>query len=289
MDRRRTSLYKRVSFLVSGLFALALFVFAVFALSAKLRSYELADIVSGLSLLSVKQLSFAILLTIVSYVALIGYDLVSLYYIKRKLPLRQVAFASVLSYIFSNNLGFTIFTGNAIRYRYYKKFGLDGVEVAKLISLCIATFWVGLFASGGVALAFFPVRLPDSLKGILPAGNLSRVGAALLGLTLAYLLASVLVQRPFTVFKREVSFPDSRVALLQVGVSLVDWFLASLVLYVLLPATSPVGFPLFFAVFIVAQIAGLVSHVPGGLGVFDSILFPARDSFRFLPKLARVA
>jgi len=195
-------LYKRVSFLVSGLFALALFVFAVFALSAKLRSYELADIVSGLSLLSVKQLSFAILLTIVSYVALIGYDLVSLYYIKRKLPLRQVAFASVLSYIFSNNLGFTIFTGNAIRYRYYKKFGLDGVEVAKLISLCIATFWVGLFASGGVALAFFPVRLPDSLKGILPAGNLSRVGAALLGLTLAYLLASVLAKKPFTVFKR---------------------------------------------------------------------------------------
>lgn len=272
MYRRRASLNKRVSLIVSGLFALAIFLLAAFAISAKLRTYELADIVSGFSLLSVKQLSFAILLTIVSYVALVGYDLVSLHYVKRKLPLRQVAFASVLSYIFSNNLGFTLFTGNAIRYRYYKKFGLDGVEIAKLISLCIATFWVGLFASGGVALAFFPMRLPDSLKGILPAENLGWVGAALLAATLAYLLASVLVKKPFTVFKREVSFPDRRVALLQVGVSLVDWFLASLVLYVLLPASSPVGFPLFFAVFIVAQIVGLVSHVPGGLGVFDSIM-----------------
>jgi phosphatidylglycerol lysyltransferase len=265
-------LSKRISLIVSAVFACVLFGLAIFTIFLKLRSYEIGDIISGLSSLSVKQLSFAILLTIVSYVALIGYDLVSLYYVRRTLPLRRVAFASVLSYVFSNNLGFTLLTGNAIRYRYYKKFGLDGVEIAKLISLCIATFWVGLFASGGVALTLFPVSLPDFPPGFPPVRDLSAVGVVLLAITFGYLLASVLVKKPLTILKRQVSFPDWRVASLQVAVSLVDWFLASLVLYVLLPASSPVGFPLFFTVFMVAQIAGLVSHVPGGLGVFDSIM-----------------
>jgi uncharacterized membrane protein YbhN (UPF0104 family) len=263
---------KKIPLLANALFAILLFAGAAYTIRVKLAAYEPADILAGLSHITSGQITAAILLTILSYITLIGYDLVALFYLRKWLPLPKIAFTSVLSYIFSNNLSFTLLTGNAIRYRYYKKFGLSTIEVAQLISVCIATFWVGLAVAGGVGLYFSPLRLPDTLLAWLPIRNLSAVGALLLGITIAYLVLSLVIKRSFTVFKHRIHFPNARVALLQIGVALVDWYIASLCLYVLLPSPSPISFSVFFAAFIVAQIAGLISHVPGGLGVFDTVI-----------------
>jgi uncharacterized membrane protein YbhN (UPF0104 family) len=63
-----------------------------------------------------------------------------------------------------------------------------------------------------------------------------------------------------------------RVALLQMGVSLLDWGLSGLALYVLLPARHPVSLPDFFGAFLLGQMAALVTQLPGGIGVFEAVM-----------------
>ncbi|MFZ4617756.1 MAG: lysylphosphatidylglycerol synthase domain-containing protein, partial [Rectinemataceae bacterium] len=276
---------KKTSMILGGSLSLVIFLAAAWSIGVKLETTDLAAVASVLGSLSPAAPLAAVLLTLLSYAALVGYDLVAFLHLGKRLPLRQVALTSVLSYVFSNNLSFTLVTGNAIRYQYYSRYGLSGADIARLISLCIATFWVGLFLTGGLALVFKPPSLPSALSGWIPDAGPGLVGAALLATCAAYLLLSLFVRRSVTVFGAEFSFPKASVALLQFLVASVDWIIASLVLFVLLPGQEAIGFPLFFSVFIIAQFAGLLSHVPGGLGVFDAIVLWSFSSFADEPAL----
>lgn len=121
-----------------------------------------------------------------------------------------------------------------------------------------------------------------------------------------YLLASTVRGRPIAIGSREIRLPRPKVAFGQAGVSVLDWTLSCAALYVLLPADVPVSYPLFLGIFLLAQVAALISPLPGGLGVFEGLvllLLPAgspvpgvvgsllvyRVTYYLLPLLAAVA
>ncbi|MFM7576418.1 MAG: hypothetical protein ACKO5Q_05710, partial [Microcystaceae cyanobacterium] len=51
-----------------------------------------------------------------------------------------------------------------------------------------------------------------------------------------------------------------------------DWGLSTAIIYLLLPHTEQLDYGNLFSIFLLAQIAGLLSNIPGGLGVFETII-----------------
>jgi len=76
----------------------------------------------------------------------------------------KISFVSVISYVFSNNIGFSSFSGSAVRFRFYSSLGLSTEEIVKIITFCLFTFWIGLFISAGVAFVIEPISIPKILK-----------------------------------------------------------------------------------------------------------------------------
>jgi phosphatidylglycerol lysyltransferase len=250
------------------LLGLILFAAALFALHHALAGHRYLDVVAEIESISAPALLVAALCTVGSYAVLTGYDFLSLRYLGRSLPPLRVALASFTSYALSNNIGFAALAGGSVRLRLYSAWGLSTIEVAKLVGFAALTFWVGFFAAEGVALAFAP--LPASMP---VQGDWARMaGGLMLAMVAAYLLATVLRRRPLVFRGFALDIPRPRIALAQVLVSTADWALASAALYVLMPPELRLTYPDFVAIFLLAQVAGLISHVPGGLGVFESVM-----------------
>lgn len=217
------------------------------------------------------RLALAALLTGAAYAIMSGYDVLALRYVRLRLPLRRVVATSAAAYAVSQTLGFAAVTGNAVRYRFWSAWGLTGAEIGQAAGFVGATFTIGLLATCGLALAVEP---PTQLVLLgLPVPVARVVGALLLGAVAAYVGWSARRQgRPLAIGGWRLPVPGPRLALAQLALAALDWAVAAAVLRVLLPATPGLGFVAFAGAFTLAQCAGLVSHVPGGLGVFDALI-----------------
>lgn len=231
------------------------------------------------------QVALAGALTAIAYAVLSGYDALALAYVRRhpdvratdarppavRLALPRVMATSALAYAVSQTLGFAALTGNAVRYRFWSAWGLSPVEVTQAAGFVAATFTAGLATVCGLALAFEPAR-ELSLLGTPPlAGRL--VGALLLTASAAYVAWSAARRgRPVRIRGWAFPVPGPGFATLQLALALVDWAVSASVLWVLLPPTPGLGFLPFVGAFTIAQCAGILSHVPGGLGVFETLL-----------------
>ena len=208
------------------------------------------------------------LFAIGAYAVLIAYDVLALRYIKSDLPTRRIAFISFIAFSFSNALGFPLLLGGGLRYRLYNAAGLSSADIAVTIAFNTATFWLGVLSATGVSLLVAPGGT-ELLFGI-PLSSLRPVGVLLLLSVAAYLLACAWFRRPIRIFDWEFAPPSGRMALVQVAVAFVDWVLVAAVLWAVLPLPpANLTFGLVLCAFVLAQVAGLVSHVPGGLGVFE--------------------
>src|SRR5262245_29530423 len=208
--------------------------------------------------------------TIAGYLLLTGYDALALRHIGKSVPYRRTSLASFIAYALSNNVGFAMLSGAAVRYRLYSAWGLAGWEIVSVIAFCSLTFWVGFLAVGGAVFLLEPLAIPAGAR--LPIHSLHPLGAVLLLLLGAYLAVCALRRRPVKVRSAELAVPAPRLALLQLILSSLDWLIAGSVLYVLLPGGAAVSFPQLLGVFLLAQICGLASQVPGGLGVFETVV-----------------
>jgi phosphatidylglycerol lysyltransferase len=209
----------------------------------------------------------AVLLTAANYLVLTGYDALALRYIHHALPYRHIALASFIGYAFSNNL--SLLAGGAARLRLYPAWGVSAGEVSKVVAFCTLTFCLGLFASGGVVLLVKPLALPAALH--LPFRSSRPLGLLFLGLIGGYLSWSTLGHRPLRVRAWELLPPVPWLSLAQVAVSSIDWILVAGVFSVLLPPAAPSSLEVF-GIFLLAQVAGVLSQVPGGLGVFETVV-----------------
>lgn len=209
----------------------------------------------------------AVVLTALGYAVMTLYDMFALAAIGRRLPRARVALISFISYAFSNTLGMALLVSGSIRYRFYIQAGLSTAEVARVVLFCTLSFWLGLCAVTGATLLLEPVS-PD-----LPFAALHLPLGVLLALfPLAWLLGGLLRRRPLRLWRWQFALPAPGTALRQVLVGALDWGLAAAVLYALMPSEIVIDFGPFLAIFVLAQMAGLVSHVPGGLGVFEAVM-----------------
>src|SRR5690606_32489847 len=123
---------------------------------------------------------------------------------------------------------------------------------------------------GGWLFTSSPLRLPTTLS--IAARMVHLIGMGLLAwATLDFALAAVL-KEPLLFKGLRLKWPPVQAALPQLCVSSVDWILAAFVLYLLMPDSVDTGFIYFLAVFVSAQILGLIAHVPGGIGVLDALV-----------------
>ncbi|MEW5319167.1 MAG: hypothetical protein WDW38_010335 [Sanguina aurantia] len=166
----------------------------------------------------------------------------------------------------TNAVGMSLLVSGSIRYRFYIQNGLTTAEVARVVLFCTASFWLGLLALTGVTLLCVPLPVDFPLSAY-------RIEIAL-ALTLVPLLwlAGGLMKRPLRIARWRFNTPSPATGLRQILIGAFDWGLAAAVLYVLMPDQLNNGFGHFLAIFVIAQIIGLISHVPGGLGVFEAVM-----------------
>jgi uncharacterized membrane protein YbhN (UPF0104 family) len=179
---------------------------AFWILHHELRHYQYSDIKQALAEIPRNRLLLSFGLTILSYVALTGYDVLALRYVRHLLAYGRIALASCISYALSHNIGSSLFAGSAIRYRIYAARGLSTVQIAKVVAFCTLTFWLGILAIGGIVFLLEPMVIPASLH--LPLTWLQPVGIICLVLVGAYVSWGVLRKTPITVREWEFSVPS---------------------------------------------------------------------------------
>lgn len=239
---------------------LSLFITALWVLHKELKDYHIHDILFQLTQIPFKYIFFAFLFMICDYFVLTLYDFLALKSIGHPLNYGSACLASFISFAFSHNIGFSLVSGGSIRYRIYTSLGLSPIEIARIIGFTSGTFWLGYSIIGGAAFLLDPLVLPGQFH--IPFGSLHFLGVLILIPGILYLGFSLLHRTPF----------DIRIVLPQAIIAISDWLLASSVLFILIRNTSGISFFYFLGIFLLAQLSGVISQVPGGLGVFETVI-----------------
>ncbi len=211
-------------------------------------------------------------LAFLSYIVLIGYDFLAVRSIEHPLPVKKIAFGSFVGFAISYTLG-ALLGGTSVRYRMYSSWGLTTVEILRLLVTVGITFWLGVFALGGALFVVAPFEIPADVvqKTGLPA-TIRPLGWILLGLTAIYFAIAGLWRNPITVQGNKVKLPSFQMSLVQVLVAALDFAVAAGCLYVLLPEGLTIGYSRFLAIYMLAWVAVVATHSPGGVGVFDLVI-----------------
>ena len=247
----------------------AILLIAIRALHQTLAGYHWSELLMDLKERGAPTLIVANMLALTGYGMMTGYDAVAFRYIEHTLPYRWIALASFTGYAINNSLGLSGVVGSALRYRFYRRWGVAGGDIARVFVFCTVTYWLGFVLLGGTVFLLWPPLAPSSLH--LPFGSIRVLGMLLLVPAFSY-FAWVLVRRkPLRLRKIEVRLPNRTIFVAQVAISMADWVIAGAVLHTILPTSDDVPFVTTLAIFLLAQIGGLISNVPGGLGVFEAI------------------
>lgn len=266
-----------------SLVSLALFVVAVLAIRRILEEISYAHLLDAVAALSAKQITVAALFTLASYVVLTGYDWSALRYLRRRVPYRTIALATFCGCAISNAVGFNILSGASVRYRIYVPAGLNSLDVAGITVFGMAAFSVGVSLVTAVAVVVYP-EMMAGLIAVSPTW-LRIIGILAMIPLIGLVVLSFLRRAPVRIGWWHVRLPTGRIAVAQLLVTLVDIVFAGGCLYVLIdePAVPFLG---FLAVYVVGVQAGMISHVPGGLGIFESLVLL---SFRHQIPIATLA
>jgi len=257
------------------LFSVTLFIIAIVVIHHKLKQYHYHDIVNQIQHTPLSFLYLAIILTCLNYLVLTGYDTLALKYIRVNLKYRQIAIASFIGYAFSMNT--TIIGGSAARYRIYSSLGVSAANVARLVIFCAVTFLLGFFAIGAFSFLLHPQHIPQAVH--LPFLSVRPLGAIFLAFVSAYLFLVFFIKKPLKIKGWEFETPGPVLSIGQILISSLDWALAAGVLYVLMPQDIGLTYSKFLGIYLLAQIAGLLSSVPGGLGVFETVILLLMSDF----------
>lgn len=243
---------------------------AIWVLDNLLRTVRFADVMAKFSALSATSIAIAVGLTAVSYLTLITYDLMGLHHIGRKLSLGRVAVTSFTSYVFAHNIGFGVVTGGSVRYRLYSTVGLSAIEIATVSVFCGLAFTVGIVAMGGVALLAEPDAVVAALPGV-PLWLARVLGVACLSAIIVYLVLCAVLREPLDIRGTEFRMPSLKLGLGQLAASVFDITVAAFAMYALMPELTEAVPPLaFLGVYVLAILAGVISNVPGGVGVIEA-------------------
>jgi phosphatidylglycerol lysyltransferase len=253
-----------------ALVSIGIIVVAGAVLLRALSGITLEDVATKFAAIPATSLWLAAGFTALLLLSLAIYEVAMLRYIRSGLPDVQPFLAALAAYPIGHAVGFGALSGGAVRFRIYAAAGLSSFDIGKVVVLSFMPYAAGLGLLCGISL------IADATEAgrLLPvdAGTARLVGWALIAAHLAYIV--VVLRRPGPIRLRwfEAQLPTPRMTAVQYLLGLVDAISAIAILYVLLPEDAAIGFMPFAAVYVLAIVAGLLSSVPAGLGVFESML-----------------
>jgi uncharacterized membrane protein YbhN (UPF0104 family) len=193
--------------------------------------------------------------------------LIGRYYTGHQLRPGQVVTVNFISYAFNLNMG-SLIGGVAFRYRLYSRLGLDGETITRVVAMSMLTNWLGYLLLAGLAFWWWPITPPPDWT--IDASALRVLGVVLFAVALAYLaLCAYARKRTWTIRGHELTLPSLRLALLQIIMSSANWSIMAGAMYMLLD--QRIAYPVVLQVLLVAAIAGVITHVPAGLGVLEAV------------------
>ncbi|ANW05508.1 hypothetical protein LMTR13_12535 [Bradyrhizobium icense] len=249
---------------------IALVGLAAFLLYRTLSRYSRDEIVTSLAGIPARHIVFSTLFAAASYLCLTGFDWLALRYVGQKVPYRKAALASFCSLSLGHNIGFAALSSGAIRYRFYSRWGVSGGDIAKIIVFCGTTVGLGLMILGGCALLLRP-DLAGKITGLSQAAVLSS-GAACLTTAGIYLVLSALLRRPLRIRNWRIEMPTLRLALGQVVIGPINFAFVAGCLDQALAGLGYISYPAVVTAYVIANVSALITHVPGGLGVIETVV-----------------
>src|SRR6201989_1986872 len=260
--------------------SLVIIAFAITTLVRTLKGVDAAVILTALTDIPPGHIALAALCVVCAFCTLTFYDFFALRTIGKKLvPYRIAAMSSFTSYSIGHNIGATVFTGGAIRFRIYSDYGLNAIDVAKICFLSGLTFWLGNLFVLGIGMAYHPDAasamdlLPPAMNRLIALGCLAGIA------TYFVWLVTGKKRRELGQNGGKVVLPSAKLTLLQVLIGVVDLGFCALAMYLLMPTQPYIDFISLAVVFLLATLLGFASHAPGSLGVFDAAMLVALPQF----------
>jgi uncharacterized membrane protein YbhN (UPF0104 family) len=247
---------------------------AGFTLFRMLRDVQPDRVWSAIAAIPSSNIAISIGFVAAAYFTITFYDFFSLRTIgARHVPYRVAALSAFTSYSIGHNLGATVFTGGAIRFRIYSAWGLSLVDVAKIAFVTGLTFWLGNAFVLGLGMAIAP-EAATAIDQLPPWVNRC-IGLAGLAVICGYLIWLACGVRTVGVKNVSVTLPNAPLTFVQILIGVADLGLSAVGMYVLLPAHPPAELLPFVVIFVLATLLGFLSHTPGALGVFDAAILIA--------------
>jgi glycosyltransferase 2 family protein len=259
--------------------SITIIVAACYILSRILKDLDLDGLVAAIRGTDRRSIVLAAICVAAGYFTLTFYDLFALRTIgKADVPYRIAALAGFTSYSIGHNVGASVFTGGAVRYRIYSGWGLNAVDVAKVCFIAGLTFWLGNAAVLGIGVLYHPEaaasfdKLPPMLNRVL--------ALIILAALVRYVMWVWIKPRQVGRGTWTVVLPGGPLTLLQIAIGIIDLGFCALAMFILLPNEPHVGFVVVAVIFVSATLLGFASHSPGGLGVFDAAMLVGLWQFR---------
>lgn len=262
-DKPGPSRWSRWKKPLTMLFFLALIV--LFTMLA--QRIEWNEVFDTLADFKMRTLIIASGVTLLSFLTYASYDLIGRTYIRQDLTWKQILPVGVISYAFNLNLSAWV-GGIAMRFRLYSRLGVSKSNIAKILGLSLTTNWFGYMLIAGIVFSSGLVRMPPGWK--LSTAALQGVGILLLLVSVGYLAACRFSRRrEWSIRGVEINLPSLRMAILQLFLGALNWSLMAAVIFTLLP--SKLDYPLVLGVLLISAIAGVITHIPAGLGVLEAV------------------
>src|ERR1700726_1689630 len=244
---------------------------ACYVLFHMLRGINVGEVIDAIKGTEPRSIALAALFVAAGYFTLTFYDLFAVRAIGRTdIPYRVNALAAFTSYSIGHNVGASVFTGGAVRYRIYSAWGLNAIDVAKICFLAGLTFWLGNAAVLGLGIAYHP-EAAAAIDQLPPWLNRLTAFAIIVALV-SYVVWVWMQPRRVGRGPWTVVLPGGPLTLLQIAIGIVDLGFCALAMSVVVPDKPTLGFVVVGVFFVWATLLGSPSHSPGGLGVFDAAM-----------------
>jgi uncharacterized membrane protein YbhN (UPF0104 family) len=243
---------------------------ALYVLYRTFQRISVADVIANIRAVPRERLMLAAACAAGAFTALAAYEIAVVRYVKHCIGRAKPVITALIAFPLGHALGQTLLSGSALRYRMYSPAGFTAMEVGAAVLLCGLPYLLAFGLLFDLALVFAADSLAPLFR--IPSQWLFALGCIGLVKDVAYLAFVRLRKAPIRLGGWEVNLPTMRMTVLQIVVGLIDICLVASILYLLLPASAGIAFLPFVAVYLASIVIGVMSHVPAGLGVLESML-----------------
>jgi uncharacterized membrane protein YbhN (UPF0104 family) len=232
------------------------------------REHSLSEIVESVRAIPTVHLAIALLYAFGSYLCLTGFDWAGVRYVKNDLSYPKIGLASFIALSIGQSVGLSGLSSGALRYRYYAHWGMNTEDVAKIVLLSGVTVGIGMAMLTGIIMVLNPKDAASVLR--LSEGVVVGIGIGCLAATAGYLALAAFARMPVKIRKWTFQMPTLKIAIAQVVIGTINFALVSACLREVMAASADVSYLKAATAFVLANLAILITHAPGGLGVLEA-------------------